>query len=374
MHYFIGGAFDPVTRAHETLFKLVSKKCKQNDVLHICITDNDEKNYYEDAGRRASMVCAALNAHNIIYKLHYQDERLYNFLQNFAIDKNDITIVLGSDEWNALVQNKWQCSKQLLSTYKFLVLYRENISIAYHATANVTTLAYKKSSDISSTAVREILLKNPNCSYKDVSTYISKAVFNVIRTEGTFKTNGKKCDIFCDCLYYQNPLNYDELEQKFIAHYKKQGWGTFANTVDIVGYSNEQVLLIRRKRPPYMNYWCVPGGFFNPIEFTNKETGNMEAADASLEATAQREFKEETSIDLPIENFKQIKTYSHVFDPRLRIIDTAFFVKIKHSIAKKAKGDDDAAEAKWFKVTELPKLGFHHAELIQDGLDKFVQP
>ena len=79
-------------------------------------------------------------------------------------------------------------------------------------------------------------------------------------------------------------------------------------------------------------------------KFKNKETGKMEKPDASLEHAAQREFWEEAGLDIPVEKFAQIKTYSHMFDPRLRIIDTAFVVHIPGKDKKKVVAGDDAAD------------------------------
>ena len=94
----------------------------------------------------------------------------------------------------------------------------------------------------------------------------------------------------------------------------------------------------------------------------------MEKPDASLEHAAQREFREEAGLDIPVTKFTQIKTYSHMFDPRLRIIDTAFVVHIPGKDKKKAVAGDDAADVGWFKISELPKLGFHHGMIIEDAL------
>ena len=34
----------------------------------------------------------------------------------------------------------------------------------------------------------------------------------------------------------------------------------------------------------------------------------------------------------------------------------------------KVKGLDDACDARWFQIDELPKLGFHHEQIINDFL------
>lgn len=363
MHYIFGSWFDPFTHAHETIIKTLKKKMRAGDKLHILVTDNDEKTNRTPAEVRKEMVTVALASKNIDYDIDIQKNRMYEYLwaKYRQYDSKDITIVMGDDEWESLAAGKWMYSARLLNNYRFLVFARDH-EVAYKQ-ENCTIIDNINTEGISSSTVREIFRRNPECHYKDVQKYISKVVFNFIRQEGTIDA---KNNIVSNCLYNQNPANYAELEKKWVENYKKQGWGKFANTVDVVGLACGEVLLIRRKKPPFMNYWCTPGGFFNHSEFRNRETGEMEKPDADLEHAAQREFREETSLDIPVEKFTQIKTYSHMFDPRLRIIDTAFKVNISGKDMKKAIAGDDAADVGWFDIDDLPKLGFHHKQIIDD--------
>ena len=365
MHYIFGSWFDPFTHAHEAIIKAVKKRMRTGDKLHILVTDNDEKTNRTPAGVRMQMVRVALTSKNVDYDIDIQTNRMYEYLWvNYRqVDPNEITVVIGDDEWKSLVAGKWLYSNRLLNTYRFLVFARD-MPVAYKQ-ANCTIVDNSKTKGISSSAVREIFRLNPECHYKDVQKYISKVVFNFIRHDGEIDA---KNNIVSTCLYNQNPTNYADLEKKWVENYKKQGWGAFANTVDILAYNNDKVLLIRRKKPPFCNYFATPGGFFNHSEFINKETGELEKPDADLEHAAQRELREETCIDLPVEKFEQIKTYSHMFDPRLRIVDTAFAVKVPTKMIKNILGADDALEACWFDINNLPKLAFHHEQIVKDWL------
>lgn len=365
MHYIFGSWFDPFTHAHEAIIKAVKKRMRTGDKLHILVTDNDEKTNRTPAGVRMQMVRVALASKNVDYDIDIQTNRMYEYLWvNYRqVDPNEITVVIGDDEWKNLVTGKWLYSNRLLNTYKFLVFVRD-VPVAYKQ-ANCTIVDNSKTKGISSSAVREIFRLNPECHYKDVQKYISKVVFNFIRHDGEIDA---KNNIVSTCLYNQNPTNYADLEKKWVENYKKQGWGAFANTVDILAYNNDKVLLIRRKKPPFCNTFATPGGFFNHSEFINKETGELEKPDADLEHAAQRELREETCINLPVEKFEQIKTYSHMFDPRLRIVDTAFAVKVPTKMIKNILGADDALEACWFDINNLPKLAFHHEQIIKDWL------
>ena len=371
MKYLIGGAFDPITHAHEAIIKAVSKKVRKGDELYVIVSNTDEKNYKTPVNERVAMVEVAMKARNLNPTILIQNNRTYEFITSkFGTEDKDITIVVGEDEWNSLLAGKWKFSDRLLKNYKFIVCPRcFHIITDIEKRDNCTIVNLNLKGDISSSEARNIFYRNPECHYKDVKHIISKPVFEYIRKEGEL-TDDRDMPIKSNSLYDQNPSNYEELEKQWLENYKKQGWGKFANTVDIVGISSDQVLLIRRKKPPYMNYFCTPGGFFNPTDYTNKETGLPEKADASLEHAAQREFREETSLDLPVEKFEQIKTYSHMFDPRLRIIDTAVSVKVSGKEKKLAKAGDDAKDAAWFDVNNLPKMGFHHEQIIEDYLNK----
>lgn len=360
MYYIFGSWFDPFTKAHEAILKTLQKKVlTKNDSLVICVTANDEKQNRTPVEERYALVEKDLNAKKIPHTLVIQPNRMYDFLHGEFfenVNSFDVTIVIGQDEFDALLAGKWKYSMSLLKNYRFIVFKREKDSVTMYNTRNSSVdFMYidPEFEDVSSSEVREIFRRNPECHYKDVQKHISRPVFEYIKEHQ---------------LYHQNPLNYADIEKKFIEDYKKRGWGTFANTVDILATCGDEVLLIRRKKPPYQNYWCTPGGFFDAVDMIDKETGATITADASLEHAAARELREETQIDIPVEKFEQIKTYSHMFDPRLRIVDTAFHVRVSAAQKKKAIGSDDAAEAAWFKIDDLPKMGFHHKTIVEDWL------
>lgn len=154
---------------------------------------------------------------------------------------------------------------------------------------------------------------------------------------------------------------YNEKEKEFLKEYavkkEKNHWGEPSVTTDTVAYNGDKILLIRRGNYPYKNFWCCCGGF-------------MDLTDVDLNFTAARELKEETSLDLDPNKFKQIKTYGHNFDPRMRIVDVAFEVRVPKKEMNKIKENDDAAEVRWFNINDLPKLGFHHEQIIKDWLNK----
>ena len=129
-----------------------------------------------------------------------------------------------------------------------------------------------------------------------------------------------------------------------------------AVTVDCIVFNKEDikisVLLIKRNNEPFKDCWAFPGGFVN--------------IDESAEDTAIRELKEETGLD--ISKIEQLKAYSQPDrDPRERVITIAFVAESK---IKDVKGGDDAKDARWFDISNLPPLAFDHEIILKDAVER----
>ncbi len=130
-----------------------------------------------------------------------------------------------------------------------------------------------------------------------------------------------------------------------------------AVTVDMLVFKKTteglQLLLIQRDRNPFQGFWAIPGGFMD--------------MDETLEAAAQRELKEETGLQNIV--LQQLKAYSTINrDPRHRTVSVAFtgFLTDNQSV----KAGDDAQNAQWFPIHNLPPLAFDHARIVADALTK----
>ena len=127
-----------------------------------------------------------------------------------------------------------------------------------------------------------------------------------------------------------------------------------AVTADCIVMTNEpqpKVLLIQRGANPYKGAWAFPGGFMNMDETT--------------EQCAIRELEEETG--LKVATVHQIGAYSKIDrDPRGRTITVAYLAIVDKPVD--VKGQDDAANAAWFPITDLPHLAFDHYDIMHDAV------
>jgi 8-oxo-dGTP diphosphatase len=121
-----------------------------------------------------------------------------------------------------------------------------------------------------------------------------------------------------------------------------------ADTVVVTRESDPRVLLIRRRRDPFVGLWALPGGFIELEE--------------TLEAAARRELREETGIE--VEQLEQLSTFGDPGrDPRGRVISVVYLGSVDVGQVQPQAGDD-AAEVGWFRLRQPPPLAFDHAQIL----------
>lgn len=112
------------------------------------------------------------------------------------------------------------------------------------------------------------------------------------------------------------------------------------------------ILLIKRGKPPFKDFWAIPGGFLD----VGKET---------LQQAAIREAQEETN--LRVQPLTLLGVYSHPQrDIRGHTI-TAAYIMQPISKAESAKAGDDAADYTWISPHQALKeqLAFDHRQIIE---------
>ena len=115
--------------------------------------------------------------------------------------------------------------------------------------------------------------------------------------------------------------------------------------------SEWRLLLIERGNEPFKGCWALPGGFLE--------------MDEDLDIGAARELQEETGLTgISLHQLYAFGAPNR--DPRHRTISIAFWGI--DNTGKPAIGSDDAVQARWFALSQLPNLAFDHELIIQKAL------
>ena len=129
-----------------------------------------------------------------------------------------------------------------------------------------------------------------------------------------------------------------------------------AVTTDIVVFTIRQnrveVLLVKRRNPPFADCWALPGGFVD--------------IDEDLDACALRELHEETNVSNVY--LEQLYTFGqHNRDPRERVITVSYYALIPADKLENTQAGSDASEVSWFSLDHLPPVAFDHEVIIDTG-------
>jgi 8-oxo-dGTP diphosphatase len=119
-------------------------------------------------------------------------------------------------------------------------------------------------------------------------------------------------------------------------------------TTDGAILKERKILLIRRKNEPFKGKWALPGGF---VEYGEK-----------VENAVMREILEETGLKTRIIDL--IGVYSDPNrDPRGHTITVVYFLDI---LEGELRSGDDASDAEFFDLDDLPELSFDHEQIIKE--------
>lgn len=124
-------------------------------------------------------------------------------------------------------------------------------------------------------------------------------------------------------------------------------------TVDAVIRCLDGIILIKRKKDPYKDFWALPGGF---VEYGEK-----------VETAVLREAKEETGLEIELCGI--VGVYSDINrDPRGHTVTICYLASI---IGGKLKADTDACDVKCIPNKDIKKLklAFDHKLIIKDALN-----
>lgn len=115
-----------------------------------------------------------------------------------------------------------------------------------------------------------------------------------------------------------------------------------------------KVLLIKNKVDPYKGYWVLPG---NPLR--NNETLEDNVTDAVLDQTGLLKVYIEQCY-----TFSNLSRY-----PDNRVIAVSFMGLVDSTSVEIKREEKKDIESEWFKVADIPKMGYDHEEIIKRDIE-----
>jgi len=113
----------------------------------------------------------------------------------------------------------------------------------------------------------------------------------------------------------------------------------------VVVLKDEHILLVRRVIEPYARQWTIPAGFVNAYE---------DPAEAAV-----RECREETGLLVELDDLHEMLTGRE--HPRGSDILLVYRARVTGGDLRAA---DDADEAAWFPLDDLPELAFNSTKKV----------
>lgn len=169
--------------------------------------------------------------------------------------------------------------------------------------------------------------------------------------------------------------NYDVKTQSTSTYWYKGMNPTVDNVILKKTSNSYEVLLIKRAGKVEQGKWALPGGF---IDTNSKKGEEWKSGRETPRQAAIRELQEETGLYVQSLSsmIKEVGVYEgNNRDPR----DTkdswsrsyAFVLLLPDDFStKNISARDDASDAKWFDIKNLPSLAFDHSTIIGDALKK----
>lgn len=348
-----GGSFNPCHLMHK---QIVLSLLEKNifDRIIILPTGNfyNKKNLLKGEERKKMLeLMFNNNSRIIICDYEFKNNlistyRSLDYLQNlYKGDK--LYFIMGSD--NILNFDKWKRYDYILDNYNLLIIKRKGIDIKdsiekYNQYKGEIILLDLDLLDVQSNIIRDFLNKE---QYDNAKCYLDPNVLEYIKIKKLYSNNYKE-----DIIKYES-------DEDFLKNYSSDDYEKMSITTDITlfGISDIKddnyrkkskksfsILLVKRNTPPFMNKYCIPGGFLS--------------LDEKLLDCAKRVLTIEANIDNVYLN--QIHTSSDIDrDIRGRILSVSYLGLIdKNIILSSLKENASFFDLSFEYINDIIKIHF----------------
>lgn len=392
-----GGSFNPCHVMHkEIVLELLERQIL--DRIIILPTGNfyKKKNLLKGEERQ-KMLELMFEGNNRVIISDYEFKnnlistyRSLDYFQNLY--KGDtLYFILGSD--NLLYFDQWKRYEYILSNYHLLVIERKNINVEE---ALVKLKNHQEHihfvdmhvSAVNSTEIRGYLWEE---AYERAQSLVDEKVLTYIKEKKLYSKN-----------YHElHPISFLS-DDEFMKHYNSNDYEKMSITTDITLFSvadkkkdnyrrkNKKtfgILLVQRKNAPFMNKWCLPGGFLSLDEKLLDCAKRILFLEANIENVYLNQIHTFSDIDRDIRGRVISVGYMGLIDQNkvIQLKDNAFFFQIEEQridddIIYTFKNDSASFSCKVhlkvdqygitsFDVLENDYLAFDHLKIIAKAIE-----
>lgn len=304
-----GGSFNPCHLMHK---QIVISLLEKNifDRIIILPTGNfyNKKNLLKGEERKKMLeLMFKDNSRVIICDYEFKNNlistyRSLDFLQNLY--KGDtLYFIMGSD--NILGFDKWKRYEYILDNYNLLIIKRKGINIEdslerYNKYKGDIILLDLDLLDIQSNIIREYL---KNEDYNSVEDSLDVNVLEYIKNKKLYSNSYKE-----DIIKYES-------DEEFLKSYSSDDYEKMSITTDITLFGisdivddnyrkkpnkSFSILLVKRLTPPFINRYCIPGGFLSLDEKLLDCAKRVLAIEANIDNVYLNQIHTSSDIDRDI--------------------------------------------------------------------------
>ena len=313
-----GGSFNPIHIMHKEIVTSLLDKGYVDKIILLPTGNYYKKSNLLDGKYRMKMLELAFKDDKRVEISDYEFKnnlistyRSLDYLQ--SIYKNDsLYFIMGADNLKGF--DTWKKYDYILDNYNLIIIdrdidYKEELEKYNSYKGEIVIASNVVTNSVSSSEIRDFYYNDISFDYKK---YLDKEVYDYINDKGFYKKG------------YKEDVSDSRNEEEFYLAYKSSDYEKMSITTDIVLFSvsdikkesyrelNKKVfsvLLVKRNTHPFINKYCLPGGFVS--------------LDEELEDCARRVLFAETNLDNIY--LEQLYTFSSVDrDPRTRVLSSAY--------------------------------------------------
>ena len=313
-----GGSFNPIHIMHKEIVTSLLNKGYVDKIVLLPTGNYYKKSNLLDGKYRMKMLELAFKDDKRVEINDYEFKnnlistyRSLDYLQSVYKD-DDLYFIMGADNLKGF--DTWKKYDYILDTYNLIIIdrdidYKEELKRYDGYKGEIVIASNVVTNSVSSSEIRDYYYNNVEFDY---SKYLDKSVYDYINEKGFYKKG------------YKEDVTDSVDEKEFYSSYKSSDYEKMSITTDIVLFSVSDikkeayreldkkvfsVLLVKRNTHPFINRYCLPGGFVS--------------LDEELEDCAKRVLFSETNLDNIY--LEQLYTFSSVDrDPRTRVLSSAY--------------------------------------------------